>query len=1218
MQVDINIIEQKILSLNGGDFQKLCVALFSKKYRDYIDQTNGGAAGSNKTTKGQPDFVLKKKDSPTFILVECTTQIDNLEKKIRSDVVACIDESKKGIKIELIKEIIFCYSGRKIDNSVYSEIAADLKKLDIDFNAYGIEAIALEIYNNYQCLAADFLGIQIPFSKCTFEIDEFISESEYNHLSPSLNKKFDFRESEIKAIEDSFKQNQFIILSGSAGVGKTMLALEYAKTRVIAGEKWIVIKAIGNPNLEEIRESTCEYDCFVVDDLSSFGKNVPDVIQILKGKNVIVTSRKYLTNDLEDELKSLGTQYKIFDIGTLSDENIELLIKDNLGINNNDYLKKIVEVAKGNPRIAFMAAEESIKNGFSALFNDKNVFANYYFDRIKAINNWKSKSEELLKVIGVVYLLKKMSIDALEGDNSILTFINISKSEFKEAIKFLNDNDVISLFYDDVVTISDQCLADYLSYYVFLEKKLFNFSSVINFFFEKYPDNVVDMINMLGSMFNSKEGMEYIASEVQSSWDTLKQNANVKSLKLFCAKFALMNIDNSLLFLYEHAEENEDAFLGVTNGSVNWRISTISSLLDVRTRMCCQIIEKMIRSKSIDCQIITDMLVQRHGITMKSYYSKYNTQIEMLSFFVDNKEKYSLDFLKQYCLEMLKFDITYTESKGYKFDFNTLTLRAGDGNLTQLRNKCFDVLFECDGVYDSLDTYFSCWPQKESAGIFELDLLTIETKLKEKRDRNMIRELIIYLKSKRILDDHGLRWKFMEDSLEESLSLISPVIKKSADMPDDTFKERESRRNELVLDEIKASSFDVNFKRFELFNEIIKFSSLLDSDIIRFAELWFSTFPEKEIYNNIDTFLNFVNIADKFPYYNKLIVDRIIAEVGVNDAYAKIIGSTSEEFKGKVITHFFKKSFDIDRATAMVLFDLYLEDIKIALPKEFDIGDFLWSKIPFDKIHLFLTKYFNITEQSMNGSYESIFYIQDEECKGVFCYLLSEDISLLKKVYCLAFKNDKSYFDYGGDCLKQIVDKDKSFSVVVLELLFQKRTPFEYVRRMKSIWKCEECISIGNLMFDFIRSKMSPIFFYNGILMFGFYSAEGRRELISEQLSWLISYLNSHKDDDSIKYLNALVRELGDETKKEYAKHLINIGVSKDLFEGFLQPASFESYSGSYTLVINSKISFYQSLLKVIPNDISFIYHKQLVNEKIKNLKAQIQPTLKYEKINDL
>lgn len=80
--MDINIIEQKLLSLNGRDFQKLCVALFSKKYRDYVDQTNGGAAGSNKTTKGQPDFILKKKDSPAFILVECTTQIDNLEKRL--------------------------------------------------------------------------------------------------------------------------------------------------------------------------------------------------------------------------------------------------------------------------------------------------------------------------------------------------------------------------------------------------------------------------------------------------------------------------------------------------------------------------------------------------------------------------------------------------------------------------------------------------------------------------------------------------------------------------------------------------------------------------------------------------------------------------------------------------------------------------------------------------------------------------------------------------------------------------------------------------------------------------------------------------------------------------------------------------------------------------------------------------------------------------------
>lgn len=59
----------------------MCCTFF-KKYRDYVDQTNGGAAGSNKTTKGQPDFILKKKDSPAFILVECTTQIDNLEKRL--------------------------------------------------------------------------------------------------------------------------------------------------------------------------------------------------------------------------------------------------------------------------------------------------------------------------------------------------------------------------------------------------------------------------------------------------------------------------------------------------------------------------------------------------------------------------------------------------------------------------------------------------------------------------------------------------------------------------------------------------------------------------------------------------------------------------------------------------------------------------------------------------------------------------------------------------------------------------------------------------------------------------------------------------------------------------------------------------------------------------------------------------------------------------------
>lgn len=1216
IRMNINTIEQRLLTLEGGTFQKLCVELFKKKHPDYLVQANGGSLGSNKTTKGHPDFWLKKNDSPSFILVECTTESKNLKKKIKSDVEACIDENKTGIDIDMIEEIAFCHTGRAIDNFVYSKMVKKLNDLGINFNVYGLEDIAFDICNRFQCLAEEFLNISVPYSKSVFEIDEFINETKKS-LSPSLDKKFDFRELEIKLIEDSFKHNQFVVLIGSAGVGKTMLALEYAKNKAKIREKWLVIKAVGSPSLEEIRESTVGCDHFVVDDLYSFGKSVPDVIQILKGKNVIVTSRNYLMDALESELRSVELQYKKLEIDILSDENIESLVKSNLGITSNEYLRKIAQVAKGNPRIAFMAAEGSIKNGPSTLFNVTNVFANYYCDRINRIKEWNDKSDELLKVIGIVCLLKNLMIETLKDDDLILKFINVSKEDFKKAINYLYDNDIVSLFKDDVVEISDQCLADYLSYYVFLEKRLLSLSSFMDVFSDKYCDNVVEMINMFGNMFNFKEGMDYITEEVKRSWNGLIKKGNVKSLKLFCAKFALANEANSLKFLWEHAGEKEDSWSGVTNGNVDWRLSAISSLLNVKPKTCCQIIEKMICSKSIDSQSIIYILVQRNGIKKNSWYSKYNTQISILSYFLDGKKNYSLDFLKKYCLEMLKFNIPYFEGSGKNTTCNEVTIKTGDDNLSTLRKKCFDVLFECSDVYGSLDSYFSWSPNRENAGIFEQDLKTIGTKLQEKSDRDMNHELAIYLNLKNTLDFFKLRWEFMEESLKDKLNLILPIIEKSNYRFKGDYYEKERKRDELVLEETKKSSFDTNFKRLELFNEIIKFSSSFNESIIKFVKMWFSTFPEKEMYNKIDSFLAFTNATDKVVGYNYLLIDRIIEEVGANDAYSKIINGTRGGFKEKFITYFFEKAFEFDRPSAMTIFDRYLEDIKVALPKDFDISYFLHGKIPFDKIHLFLKKYFEISEQPENGQYQSVFCSLIDENKGMFNYLLSEDISLLEKLYCLSLKNGNYSFDYEGNYLKLIVDGDIKFSAVVLELLLCGQISYEKAERMKSIWKCNEYISIGNLMLDFMRFRMTPNHFNDETLMFGFCSAQGGMELTVEQSTWLGSYLNSHKDNDSIKCLNNLVRGLGHGTKIEYAKQLISIGISKDLFEDFLEFPSLEVLTGGAVSAFNSKMFYCDSLLEIIPDDISFIDHRQLVEDKKRELKEGIEPMAKFEKMHN-
>ncbi len=51
----INVIQNKILELEGGAFKKLFDAYLYKKYRFNTIQTLGVQTGTNKPTKGVPD-----------------------------------------------------------------------------------------------------------------------------------------------------------------------------------------------------------------------------------------------------------------------------------------------------------------------------------------------------------------------------------------------------------------------------------------------------------------------------------------------------------------------------------------------------------------------------------------------------------------------------------------------------------------------------------------------------------------------------------------------------------------------------------------------------------------------------------------------------------------------------------------------------------------------------------------------------------------------------------------------------------------------------------------------------------------------------------------------------------------------------------------------------------------------------------------------------------
>lgn len=73
----------------------------------------------------------------------------------------------------------------------------------------------------------------------------------------------------------------------------------------------------------------------------------------------------------------------------------------------------------------------------------------------------------------------------------------ISIHSFKEKVLYLSKMEVVEIHLDQVATLSDQCLANYMLYYVFFDKKLISLSSVLEVGYKHFRKGAIRTINTL-------------------------------------------------------------------------------------------------------------------------------------------------------------------------------------------------------------------------------------------------------------------------------------------------------------------------------------------------------------------------------------------------------------------------------------------------------------------------------------------------------------------------------------------------------------------------------------------------------------------------------------------------------------------------------------------------------------------------------------------------
>lgn len=381
---NVNSIQNAIMQLEGGAFQKLFDAYLYKKYKFNNIQTLGVQTGTNKPTKGTPDsYVLA--DDGKYILINYGTVSSQSAEKIRADILSCFDTTKLLLPKDKIKKIICGHCSTNIHIEQFNSIMETIDGVEIEL--IGIDTLSHDLALLYPHIAKDELGIAIDTNQF-FEVEDFVKAYDANGINAPINCDFLHRKPEITEICTSILNNRVTVLTGPSGIGKTRLALEACRKQNDGQTKVFCIKSNGNLLYEDIKYYISDPGRYLIffDDANMVAslENVLGTLLTLSTDfdvRVLISVRDYAKERVIDAVSQYISP-NIIEVGRLKDDEIKDILKADLGIVNSDYLNKIAGIANGNIRLAFLAGMRSIDGGYQAIRNAEDIFKNYYGTKI--------------------------------------------------------------------------------------------------------------------------------------------------------------------------------------------------------------------------------------------------------------------------------------------------------------------------------------------------------------------------------------------------------------------------------------------------------------------------------------------------------------------------------------------------------------------------------------------------------------------------------------------------------------------------------------------------------------------------------------------------------------------------------------------------------------------------------------------------------------------
>ncbi|MCF0133323.1 MAG: ATP-binding protein [Blautia sp.] len=1233
---NITSIKAQINQMGDAEFQTLCDAYLSK-----IGYSNivclGTMGGARKTTKGTPDtyFVV---DGNKYVFVEYTTNTTNLIKKVSEDIEKCLDESKTRVPIQNITEIVYCHTSSNIAPGQDLKLKKMCSDVGIKLTLIGIDRLADDL-QKYPSIIRDYLHLPIGTDQIQ-SIDDFIMQYDSNALAATLDTIFISREQELQSISESFADTDVVILSGPAGVGKSRIAIEYARKRgTDLGETLYCIHNRALPIYEDIRlffEKPGAY-FIVVDDANQLSE-LQYIIEYTNKKaegyqvKVLLTVRDYAVNKVKADITGI-VRYKEVCIKRLSDDTIINIVQRHYGITNRFYLDRITVIAEGNARIAMIAGKTAVdSNRLDSISDVTQLYSDYYGRVIREAK--LDQNRALLISAGIIAFLDAIQLDYVDSIVPVLDQLGITKDTFVESLYTLHDFEIVDIYYDKAVQFSEQCLSNFLLKYVFYDTKEISISAMIEACFGPYRDRTMHAINTFLRVFQNEDLYKYTEEEIRKLW---KKFSDSKAPCFFdyVKAFYPVNQIETLILLKNRIEETRVVEMPPEEINTKEGKNYVSVTDDI-----ISILGGFAERENVDASLDLffeyyskrpDLYIQFYhsavlsfGIKKDSFRNEYQIQTEFLKKLIDKTESgdnrhVSLLFidLAKHFLQLM-FSPAETNRNDTGIVIHQISLRLSKGvheyrfiiwnGLKQLlcneiyENQILQVFEEYGrGIEEcSYDVVSDDAPSIENMlGAFSSDSLS--TCLAARHIKEIF-DLISY--SSDIVDLHlksdkmkmfnllyGPRWDEIEsfdERKQEKVRRIEEAIR-LADYSISLFSELISvyvdairlHRSDWELSEGINIAITVFSERKEIYEKIVRL--LLNNDLIggidtgSIVRQLFSYSLAEDAFNLLSTSNSINRNIWEYAYYCEL------PESSVNEKELKRLYDFLEQNSDCHITSSAFRTLDFLEKFQSIDNEVFLKASRIILKKQ--------SYSPY-----------------MVDIYFSLMF--KEYCSGpekvVSRY--SDDISLLEEIYDFVSRNGDNV-DYKGAFLHAICDADPSYIAHSIEMEISRRGMIHNSgERYRVFYNDADYVDkidiIVNTAFEHVPLKAMNM---PEIISWFTSVPEANADLIEKRDCWVNHYIEVFSSDaDKMQGLFGALWKQPVGSWKNYIEVFIHHNKAFSSFEKIpLIPLSW-SWSGSAVPMMASWKDFLENLLTLF-SGIDFIEHKNHVAKKIELLEQEMR-----------